>query len=72
LIVNAGGSAGKDDSIWRKIGNFICRDIERNNLRINLQLTNAPADDLGVLRTEIEDENFRVFRRGLGLHANHG
>ena len=24
------------------------------------QLADAPADDLGVLRTEIEDENFRV------------
>jgi hypothetical protein len=24
------------------------------------------------LRTEIEDENFRMFWRGLSLHANHG
>src|SRR4029077_20842151 len=29
----------------------------------------APADDLGVLRTEIEDENFGMFWRGLGLHV---
>jgi hypothetical protein len=55
---------------------FVCnglgRSIKADNLRINLQLTNAPTDDLGVLRTEIEDENFGMFRRGLGLHVNHG
>jgi hypothetical protein len=52
--------------------NGVGRGIEADDLRINLQLANAPADDLGVLRTEIEDENFRVFRRGLGLHARYG
>src|SRR6266496_3414993 len=71
-FVNAGRAARQNDAIWLFARNGVSRSIEADNLRIDLQLTNASADDLGVLRTEIENENFRMFRRGLGLHANHG
>ena len=46
--------------------------IEPDDLGIDLALANAPRDDLGVLRTEIENENFGMFRGGFGLHVNHG
>jgi hypothetical protein len=72
VFVNAGRAAGKNDPVWLFACNGVRRGIEADDLRINLQLANAPADDLGVLRTEIEDENFGMFRGGLGLHVNHG
>ena len=72
VFVNTGRSAGKNDPVWLFAGNGVGRSIEADDLRINLELANAPADDLGVLRTEIEDENFGMLRRGFGLHVNHG
>src|SRR5438132_12550523 len=72
VFVNAGRSARQNDAVWLFVRNGVGRSIKADNLRINLQLTDAPTDDLGVLRTEIEDENFRVFCRGFGLHANYG
>ena len=72
VFVNAGRAARQNDAVWLFARNGVGRSIKADNLRINLQLTNAPTDDLGVLRTEIEDENFGMFRRGLGLHVNHG
>src|SRR5207248_9790242 len=72
VFVNAGRAARQNDAVWLFARNGVSRSIEADNLRIDLQLTNAPANDLGVLRTEIENENFRMFRRGLGLHANYG
>src|SRR6185312_5091491 len=69
VFVNAGRPTGKNDPVWLFPGNCVGRGIEADDLRINLQLANAPTDDLGVLRTEIEDENFGMFRRGLGLHV---
>src|SRR6266513_5684059 len=72
VFVNAGRAARQNDAVWLFARNGVGRSIEADNLRIDLQLTNTSADDLGVLRTEIENENFRMFRRGLGLHANYG
>src|SRR5438132_8148675 len=72
VFVNAGRAARQNDAVWLFVRNGVSRSIEADNLRIDLQLTNASANDLGVLRTEIEDENFRMFRRGLGLHTNYG
>ena len=37
--------------------------------RIDLQLADAPSDNLRVLRTEIENKNFRVLRWTRCLHA---
>src|SRR5437879_6572929 len=72
VFVNAGRTARQNDAVWLFARNGVGRSIKADDLRINLQLANTPPDDLGVLRAEIEDENFRMFRRGFGLHANQG
>ena len=69
FVVNAGRSAGKDDSVRFQLRDLVRRNIEANDLGIDLQLTDAARDYLRVLRTEIEDENFRVSRCVCGLHA---
>ena len=43
-----------------ELGDFRGRDIEADDLGIDLAFANPPRDDLGVLRTEIEDEDFRM------------
>src|SRR5438094_608821 len=58
FVVNARGPAGKDDPLRFCCGDFSSRRVEANNFRINLTLTDSPRYDLGVLRAEIEDENF--------------
>ena len=50
-------------------GDFSGRHVEANNFRIHLAFADSSRYDLRVLRTEIEDENFRMLRRGVGLHA---
>src|SRR3989449_3199833 len=62
VFVNAGLAARQNDAVWLFPRTNVGRSIKAGNLLINLQLTNTPTDDLGVLRTEIEDENFRMFR----------
>ena len=54
-FVNARWAAGEDNAIWWRGRNCLCRSIEADNLRVDLKLANATANDLGVLRTEIED-----------------
>jgi len=41
-------------------GDFSGRHVEANNFRIHLAFADSSRYDLRVLRTEIEDENFRV------------
>ena len=43
-----------------ELGDFRRRDIEANDLGINLALAHPARDDLRVLRAEIEDEDFRM------------
>ncbi len=62
IVIDAGWSAGKDDSIRPALLDFVRADVVANDLGINLAFANAPRDDLGVLRTEIENEDFRVRR----------
>ena len=57
FVVNAGRPARKHDALRLQRRDFLRRDIEANDLRIDLAFANPPRDDLGVLRTEIEDEN---------------
>jgi len=58
FVINAGGSAGKDDSIRFEFRDLVRRNVKANDLGINLQFTDATRDYLGVLRAEIEDEDF--------------
>src|SRR6202171_820287 len=60
FVVNAGRSAGENDSVYFRLRNFRGRNVESSNLGINLQLAHTAGDDLRVLRAEIEDENFRM------------
>src|SRR5207248_3846933 len=68
VVVNARRAPRQNDAVCLFVRSSVGRGIEADDLRINLQLANAPTDDLGVLRTEIEDENFGMFRRSLCLH----
>src|SRR5437773_12546602 len=70
VFVNAGAAAGQNDAVWLFARNGVSRSIEADNLRIDLQLTHAPANDLCVLPSEIANENLRMFRLGLRLAAN--
>ena len=69
LVVNAGRPAGEDDAVRLQRRDFLRRDVEANDLRIDLALANPPRDDLGVLRTEIEDENLGMGGRRGSLHG---
>src|SRR5207302_10083252 len=69
VFKDAGWATGKDNTIGLCTRDGVGWSIEANDFRIHLQLANAPSDDLGVLRTEIENKDFGVLRRGLSLHA---
>ena len=69
FVVNAGRAAGKNEAVRLGLRYFGCGDVETNNLRINLAFTHAPRDDLGVLRAEIEDEDFGMSRFVVLLHG---
>ena len=60
FIVNTRRTAGKNESLRAQSGDFSRGCIEANNFRINLEFANTPGNDLRVLRTEIQDENFRM------------
>jgi hypothetical protein len=69
FIVNTRGTAGKNESFRAQPGDFSRGCVEANNFRINLEFANPPGNDLCVLRTEIQDKNFRMRRCGGCLHA---
>ena len=69
LVVNAGRPAGKDDALRLQRRDFLRRDVEANDLGIDLAFANPARDDLGVLRTEIEDENLGMGGRRGSLHG---
>ena len=58
FVVNTRRTAGENEPLRFQPGDFSCRCVEANDLGINLEFANAPGDDLCVLRTEIQDENF--------------
>ena len=57
FVVNAGRTAGENDSVRVQFCNFGRGKIERNNFGVNLQLPHPASDHLGVLRAEIENKN---------------
>jgi hypothetical protein len=61
VVINAGGSPGKDQTFGRKGGNgFRCRVIGQD-LTIDLRFPHRPGDELSVLGSEIEDQDlFRM------------
>ena len=69
FVVNARRSPRKDNAFRRQGCDFPGRDIELDDLRIDLAFPDTPGDDLGVLRSEIEDQDFRMLR---GRRFHHG
>src|SRR4051812_30590063 len=69
FIVNAGRAAGENDPFRLEGGHFVRGDIELNDFRVNLRLSNSARDNLRVLRTEIENEDLRMRRRGALRHG---
>ncbi len=58
-------AAGQDDAAWVEFADLRFGDIPRPQFAVNAQFTHAARDQLGVLRTEVEDENamfMNVFR----------
>ena len=69
FVINAGGSSREQDSFRLERRYFISRDIEADDLRINLTFADAARDYLGVLRAEIEDENLGMRGRCCSSHG---
>ena len=69
LFVDAGGSAGQDDSLRLAGGDLAPRSVERKQLRVHVQLADAPGDELAVLAAEVQNHD-RVHVREGGLPAN--
>src|SRR5258705_9815325 len=57
VLINARRPAGENNTFRLERGNFVYVEIERMDFAVNFGLADAPRDQLGVLRTEIEDEN---------------
>jgi hypothetical protein len=53
LVVNTGGPAGKHDAFRLERRDFLRRNIETHDLRIDLALADPARDHLRVLRAEI-------------------
>ena len=71
LIVNAGRSAGENDSVRLHFFDVGGRNIEANDFRIDLAFPHTAGDHLRVLRAKIENENFRMGGRD-GFHGGGG
>ena len=52
--------AMEDDSFWRQFRDFFRRNVELDDLRVDLAFPHPAGDHLGVLRAKIENENFRM------------
>ena len=57
-FVNGIGAAGKDDAFGVEGFDFVQRHIEGMQLAVNVGFAHAAGDELGHLRTEVEDEDF--------------
>ena len=60
VAIDAGGPTREDDSFWGKLSDFFYAGVKGDDLRVNLALADAPSDDLGILRSEIEDQETAV------------
>ena len=51
------GTTGEDDADGLALGNLCSADRVRDDLGIDIRLSNPASDQLGILRTEINDED---------------
>src|SRR5207249_2238803 len=59
-IVDTGRASGKNETVRALAENTGHGSVVRQDLRIDMRLANPAGNQLGVLRTEIENENFLV------------
>ena len=57
LVVHAGRTARQDDGNRLPAANLVERGVERQELRVDVELTHAAGDQLRVLAPEIEDDD---------------
>jgi hypothetical protein len=60
VFINRIGSAGQNDAAGCESANIGFRHVPRMQLAVHMRFTHATRDQLGILRTEIEDEDFFV------------
>src|SRR2546423_2218145 len=68
-VVNARGPPRENNSFRRQLRDFPRRNVELDDLRINLAFADPSRDDLGVLRTEIENQDSRMRGGGALRHG---
>src|SRR5439155_1928291 len=56
-LIDRIGTAGEDDAAWPEGPEPLDRHIERHDLAVDVELTDAARDQLTVLGAEIEDQN---------------
>ena len=64
--VHALRSAGENDADGRKLAHLLRRDRKGLYLAVNVLLTHAPRDELGILRAKVQDQNFLHLMRPPG------
>src|SRR5262245_42998499 len=67
-VVDTSRPAGKNDSAGIETANSLHRQLVRVDLTVDMALSDAPRDELRVLRAEVEDDHyfawaFRAHRR---------
>jgi len=62
-IVNPGGSSRKENPLGPKGADLFQRQVEGMNLAIDVTLPHPPGNELGVLGTEVEDEDTVLMKR---------
>ncbi len=61
LVIHAGRAAREDDGLRLPAANLVERSVERQQLRVDVELANAAGDQLRVLAPEVENDD------GVGL-----
>jgi hypothetical protein len=56
-FVHGLGTAGEDHAFWSEFADRILVHVERVQFAVHTDLTHAAGDQLGVLRTEVEDQD---------------
>ncbi len=68
--INAGGTAGENQTARLQLGDALGRDVVADDLTEDVQLADAPSDELAVLRAEVENQNAFAFGR-MGHRGHH-
>jgi hypothetical protein len=78
VVVDGARASGENDSEGRVAANLVKGRVEGKNDREDFEFPDAARDELGVLRSEVEDDDCRVLvslierrlvRRRLGFHG---